>query len=400
MKFPNAGKKGLMMFRYSTEAALILLLPLLAGAQRQSPDIAVTPLSTVTARISFDDSSIPTTPVRVKLLSRLSIPLSSSVTRDDGKAEFNNLQPGDYQLQVAGTEIEETTVSFTIYPRQLVVPVPVSVRRKATAADKSSRDGAVSTATLNIPEKARQEFEKGMHAMNETKWDDADKHFSKAIDQYPNYAAAWNARGVVLMRSQKAPDAHSAFEKAIAADGQFSSAYVNLAKLLILEKKNAEAETLLGKAISLNPRDPNALAVLANLDLTTGRLDEAIQECQTLKQSPQSRVQGAILYARILIRRNFSQPSSKNDWAEVADDLKAIQKTDPKALGIDILLADVQIVQQDYEHARKTLDVAIQNTSSDAAPSIGYRRASMSIVRFRCLRAYSGSSPQETTRSG
>ena len=232
--------------------------------------------ASVSVDISSDDTKPPATSLQVALFTTGDSQVSTVYTANQSTAVFNGIRSGNYQVRVTGAEIEETTARFTVLPRQSFVLVTVRVKRKATAADRSSRDGAVSTATLNIPEKARQEFEKGMHAMNETKWDDADKHFSKAIDQYPNYAAAWNARGVVFMRSQKAPDAHSAFEKAIAADGQFSSAYVNLAKLLILEKKNAEAETLLGKAISLNPRDPNALAVLANLDLTTGRLDEAI----------------------------------------------------------------------------------------------------------------------------
>ena len=178
-----------------------------------------------------------------------------------------------------------------------------------------------------------------MHAMNETKWDDADKHFSKAIDQYPNYAAAWNARGVVFMRSQKAPDAHSAFEKAIAADSQFSSAYVNLAKLLILEKKNAEAETLLGKAISLNPRDPNALAVLANLDLTTGRLDEAIANAQRVHTLPHGDLAVAHLIAGMALQR-------KQMYPDAATEYKLFLEESPNSPNAGRIRAQLQVMEK------------------------------------------------------
>lgn len=78
------------------------------------------------------------------------------------------------------------------------------------------------------------------------------------------------------MHMEKPTEAEDFFRKAITADGQFSPAYVNLAKLLISQNKNAVAEEFLTKTLSQNPRDPSALAVLANLDLTTGRLDDAI----------------------------------------------------------------------------------------------------------------------------
>lgn len=291
--------------------AVIVLLPFAAFAQSRDSASAT---SVVSINISCDDTNQPPASLRVALFTTAGSQIANVFTRELSTADFRGLSAGNYQVRVSGAEIEESTTSFTVLPRQTFTLVSVRVKRKPTAADTSSTEGSISSATLNIPDKARQEFDKGMQAMGESKLADADKHLSKAVEQYPSYAAAWNARGVVFMRSEKASDAQGMFERAISVDSQFAPAYVNLAKLLIIEKKEAAAEELLTKSISLNPRDPNALAVLANLDLTTGRLDEAVANAQRVHTMPHADLAVAHLIAGMALQRLQLYPDAAAEY--------------------------------------------------------------------------------------
>jgi len=274
--------------------------------------------ATVSINITPDDTREAPKNLHVTILTSVGVPVTETFTNDQSRTEFSGLRVGNYKVRVSGMDIEEATTDFSIVPRQNFQVVSVRVKWKEN--QQNSTAGSVSAANLNIPDKARREFDKGMKSLNDNNLDDADKHLAKAIQDYAKYAPAMNARGVVLMREDKPADAQQMFEQAIATDSQFSQAYVNLAKLFIQQKKNVEAETLLNKAMSVDPRDTNPLIVLANLELNTGRFDDAIQNAQRVHSLPHANASVAHLIAAMAYQRKQLLPEAVAQYKQFLEE--------------------------------------------------------------------------------
>jgi tetratricopeptide (TPR) repeat protein len=274
--------------------------------------------ATVSINITPDDTREAPKNLHVVILTSFGVPIAETFTNDQSNTEFSGLRVGNYKVRVTGMEIQEATTDFSIIPRQNFEIVSVRVKWKEN--EQTSTTGSVSAANLNIPSKARHEFDKGIKSLDDNNLDDADKHLAKAIQEYAKYAPAMNARGVVLMREQKPIDAQQMFEQAIAIDSQFSQAYVNLAKLFIQQQKNSEAETLLAKAISADPRDPAPLIVLANLDFNTGRYDDAIQNAQRVHTLPHANAPVAHLIAGMAYQKKQLLPEALAQYKQFLEE--------------------------------------------------------------------------------
>jgi len=89
----------------------------------------------------------------------------------------------------------------------------------------------VSTNSLSAPKDAKKAFDKGEESLKKKKIDDAAKSFQKAVDLYPEYAAAWQELGRLQMANGDALGARGAFENAARADSKFAAPLVDLAVL-------------------------------------------------------------------------------------------------------------------------------------------------------------------------
>lgn len=135
-------------------------------------------------------------------------------------------------------------------------PAQYTLRNDATIVLKriGLHEGSTVTATaLNAPEPAKKAYGKGVVAMTDEKWAAAQKNFEKAVELYPDYAAAWSDLGEVLKRQSKPDEARAAWEKAVAADAKYIKPYVQLAMLDLEEKRPEDAAGIAGKAVAMNP---------------------------------------------------------------------------------------------------------------------------------------------------
>ncbi|HEX5226593.1 MAG TPA: tetratricopeptide repeat protein [Bryobacteraceae bacterium] len=135
--------------------------------------------------------------------------------------------------------------------------VTVTLRNDATIVLKRAgglHEGSTVTASsLKAPDAARKAFGKGRNAMDEEKWDNAQKNLQKAVEIYPDYAVAWSDLGEVLRHQSKGVEARAAFEKAVAADPKYIKPYVQLTILNLDEKRPQDAAEISGKAVAMNP---------------------------------------------------------------------------------------------------------------------------------------------------
>jgi tetratricopeptide (TPR) repeat protein len=303
------------------------------GSTTQRPTTAE-----LSIRVVLPDSTAYEVPVRVQLLNSSRTPIAETYTRNDGMAQFSGVNPGEYLVKVSSMDIEESTASFSIYPRESQHQEYVTIKLKNAAAN-SSTQGSISAATLNIPKKASKDLEKGIQALDENRTADAATYISKAIETYPRFPAAWNAQGVVAMKTDDREKARVDFEKAIEYDGNFVEAYVNLAKLQIREKKNTEALASLNKAISINPRNPSALLVLANLELTSGKYDDAIKHANQVHALPHPNYSAAHLVAAMAFER-------KDAFADAVAEYKMFLDESPGSPSQDKVRAALESAQK------------------------------------------------------
>jgi tetratricopeptide (TPR) repeat protein len=136
----------------------------------------------------------------------------------------------------------------------------------------------VSATALNAPEPAKKAYGKGVGAMTDEKWAAAQKNFEKAVEIYPDYAAAWSDLGQVLKEQSKPTEARAAWEKAVQADPKYIKPYIQLTMLDLEEKRPEDAITIGGRAVAMNPLEFPELYffyAMANFNLKHFDLAEA-----------------------------------------------------------------------------------------------------------------------------
>lgn len=141
----------------------------------------------------------------------------------------------------------------------------------------------VSAVSLAAPKDAQKDYAKAMEALKKNKLDEARKQFSKAVESYPKYAAAWQELGRLQAASGDPDSARKSFETAIGADPKFVLPYLELAMLDLQAHKWPELVDLTEKAVKLDPFDSpqafyfNAVAnyYLKNLDAAEKSAREA-----------------------------------------------------------------------------------------------------------------------------
>ncbi len=259
--------------------------------------------------------------MRVQVLDHTRTPIAEGFTNDRGQARIV-VKAGEYRLRVTGDGIHEFVMSFPfiIQPGEGTHNEYIQVRKIEAA--ESSMEAAISAARLKIPDKARDEFDKGMEAFGKKKYDEAAKRFKRATELYPQYAAAFTNLGVIAMQSEKEDEAADYFHKAVAADENYPASYNYLAKLAARKADDAEAERLLNKALSLDPQNPDALMLLGVLQYQSGRLDLACSQAKRIHDMPHE----GFSYAHYVAGRAFE---AKAKWQDAISEFKLYLKETP-----------------------------------------------------------------------
>ncbi len=216
--------------------------------------------------------------LHVQLLSSSETAMNATYTDRDGLATFRQVRWGSYKIKVDGTMIVETvTNQFRIMDGENHHIEWIHVNLKDPNQASGGLPGPpVSTAEMNIPEKARKEVDKGMELMEKNDSAKAIEHFQKATEIYPKYARAWNNIGAARAKGGDREGARAAWQKAVEADEHFPPAYFNLARISLAEKKPADAQQLIEKGLKTAPNSPEGLFLLADCQAEQGQFEAAL----------------------------------------------------------------------------------------------------------------------------
>jgi predicted Zn-dependent protease len=111
----------------------------------------------------------------------------------------------------------------------------------------------VSAKRLAIPGKAAGEYQKGCGAFKGRRWLEAEDHLRRAIDAYPDYAAAWVVLGQVLVSEKKSDDARTACSKAAEIDPGYVASYLCLAEFAASDSNWPEVAKISEQALAIDP---------------------------------------------------------------------------------------------------------------------------------------------------
>ncbi len=113
----------------------------------------------------------------------------------------------------------------------------------------------ISATSALAPKDAKKAFEKGFNENKKSKWENAEKELSKAVDMYPKYAAAWYQLGVAQQAQQNLQGARKSYAQALAADSKFVSPYQQLALIAAHDSDWKEVAAQTDHLLKLNPVD-------------------------------------------------------------------------------------------------------------------------------------------------
>ncbi len=136
---------------------------------------------------------------------------------------------------------------------------------------------AISFTTLAAPKDARKSYDKAQTLLRQKNPKHADiaKELEKAVQVYPEFAAAWNLLGESRLVLKDEAGARTAFEKSLSADGKYTNPYLQLAVLDLRASRWKEAAEITGRLTDLNPGLTQAHYFNAIAYYNLGSMDKA-----------------------------------------------------------------------------------------------------------------------------
>jgi len=233
-----------------------------------------------------------------------------------GDFQFTRVGSGDYVITVHAKGYE--TAAFPLMLGGISLSNLTITMRASESANPSAAGDPVSAHQLSIPQRAREEFDKGMKEMVSAKLDyhRALPHFERAIQEFPDYYEAFAEVGIIqhhlgdkaaaeqaLRKSAELSenrylDALSLLAQMLNDQERFSdservartcatqdeSAWVcdlELARALSGLKRAGEAEPVALKARDLNPNNPGTFLVLGNIHIQERKYADVVNDFDT-----------------------------------------------------------------------------------------------------------------------
>jgi tetratricopeptide (TPR) repeat protein len=116
-----------------------------------------------------------------------------------------------------------------------------------------------------VPEDYTANYNLGVLATLEGRWDEGELRLNRALAVDPNSYEANNTLGSLLLRRGELDRARDSFLKAIAQDDSLAGAHYNLGLVLRQQKKNQEAAEAFRQALSRDPQSVQARQALERL---------------------------------------------------------------------------------------------------------------------------------------
>lgn len=221
----------------------------------------------------------------------------------------------------------------------------ILLHRNSGGTDEGS---TVSAVSLAAPKNAHKAYTKGLDALKKKKHGDALAEFEKAVESYPDYAAAWYEIGRLEMAAGDDAAARHAFESAVNADGKFVLPYLELAIVQLRAKQWQQLADTTTKAIRLNSFDyPSAFYYNAVANYYLKNMDQAEKSSREADRLDSRHEIPTNLHLLGVIL------AQKGDYAGAADEFRKYLKQVPDAEDAATVRKQLAQVEQAVAQAKQ-----------------------------------------------
>jgi tetratricopeptide (TPR) repeat protein len=242
-------------------------------------------LSTITVRVSYQQSHRPAAAMRVELISPYGGVVDQRTADGNGGATFNNVTSGRYRVRVSGPDVETTTSDLIEAGGSIGGPYITENIQVRLTNPAGSEVGGGAVAAI-VPEAAQKEFKLGLKEVDKKHWDEAKDHFQKAIAAFPKYAEAFNNLALAEVQLKDGKGAVESYLSATQIDPTLQQANLYLGQFYYENKKYKEAEPYLLRAAADQPKSAQTLTALANTELQNGETDLALANARKVPSLP------------------------------------------------------------------------------------------------------------------
>lgn len=184
----------------------------------------------------------------------------------------------------------------------------------------------ISLTTMNAPKDAKSAYEKAEKAFAQNKFPEAEKELNKAVQIYPNFAAAWSLLGDVHQQQNRLDEAIQDYNHSLAADPQFVNPAFGLGLVAMQEKRWQDAAQFTSQVSKLNALAfPAAYFYNAVSNYNIGKFDIAQESARKYKtlDTDHHHPEVCLLLGEIFTR--------KQDYAAAAQEMRDFLTISPNA---------------------------------------------------------------------
>ena len=194
----------------------------------------------------------------------------------------------------------------------------------------------ISVTSMAAPKDAMRAYEKAQKAKAE-KPEEAEKYLTKAVEIYPQFAAAWTLLGDIHRQRNDFEAARTDYIRAAAADPQFVNPEYGLTIIAMQEKKWDEAVRLSDQVLKLNAGAfPLAYFFSAAANYNLQKFEAAEDSARKFKalDTQHAHPDVCLLLSYVLLR--------KQDYAGAAHEIRDYLAADPNSPNAEQLKADAK----------------------------------------------------------
>lgn len=224
--------------------------------------------------------------IRVLLMNDVNAILQTAITDGSGRYEFRSTGPGTYILQVepAGSEYVRQSRRLTIASltdSRMGREVLIEDFALKFIDGKNPSLNRLPVFAQNVPEAAKNEFDKALKLITGSKADEAEIALTEAIKVFPDYFEALETLGALQIGYGKYENALTTLGHAVEINPKASASLYSMGIALINLKRMPEACDALRKSIAYDPNSPNANLKLGYALIANRQFAEAEEPLKT-----------------------------------------------------------------------------------------------------------------------
>jgi Tfp pilus assembly protein PilF len=230
--------------------------------------------ATLQGKVLLANGTPPSAPVKVTLTFN-GMHVYETFTDLSGRFFFSGLRRGMYQLTAEGdgqtfetTRVGAEVGAYSASPPS--VTQNIQLRPKAGKSVPAAAVTSVEALDPNVPQRAKQAYEKGVKQAADNKPEKALKLFEEAIEVYPQFYSAHVAIAEQYGKLQRNDEAVAAYQKAIELKSDRAAAHVGLGMMLVKQRKYVEAMGPLRRSIEIEKQSSTPYLFLGLAEMMTG----------------------------------------------------------------------------------------------------------------------------------